>query len=435
MRKAAVLAVGVAAIIAAGAMGLGYWRPPFLFGAARAADGATSQAQGADAKGAAPTGGKGGRRGGGAVSVTVATATAGDLPVRRSTIGWIASTASTTVTTQQQGIVTRLLAANGQEVKAGDVLVELDDRAAQATLDRDTAAMTRDEAAVTSTKADLTRAQDLFGRKFDSQQQLDQATAAAASAEAVVKLDEANIAADKVVLDEMRIKAPHDGRLGAFAITVGSLIQPGNAVVTLTDIDNIEALFAVSDADVDLLRQSLAKGPVAVQLSAADPGVAPASGTGSAKVSAAAPSTDVAGQIDFIDSTIVQGSGTMSVRAAVSNKDRAFWPGQAVKVDVDLGTNRGIVIVPTVAVQQGQGGANVFVVKPDKTIDVRPVTVAGIVGDKAGISAGLSAGDQVVTEGQLSLAEGMTVNVRDGKGAKAGDPAAKTKPTVVGDAS
>ncbi|HWJ73245.1 MAG TPA: efflux RND transporter periplasmic adaptor subunit [Kaistia sp.] len=432
MRKAAVLAVGVAAIIAAGAMGVGYWRPPFLFGAASAADGATSQTQGAEGKGAAPTGGKGGRHGVGAVSVTVATATAGDLPVRRSTIGWIASTASTTVTTQQQGIVTRLLAANGQEVKAGDVLVELDDRAAQATLDRDTAAMTRDEAAVTSTKADLSRAQDLFGRKFDSQQQLDQATAAAASAEAVVKLDEANIAADKVVLDEMRIKAPHDGRLGAFAITVGSLIQPGNAVVTLTDIDNIEALFAVSDADVDLLRQSLAKGPVAVQLSAADPGVTPASGIGAAQAGVAAPAT---GQVDFIDSTIVQGSGTMSVRATVSNKDRVFWPGQAVKVDVDLGTNRGIVIVPTVAVQQGQGGANVFVVKPDKTIDVRPVTVAGIVGAKAGISAGLSAGDQVVTEGQLSLAEGMTVNVRDGKGAKAGDPAAKTKPTVVGDAS
>lgn len=434
MRKTAVLTFGVATIVVVSAIGLGYHyhQPSVLFGAASAAETATDASGSGSA--AAKPGGKGGRHGGGAVSVRVATAVSGDLPVRRSTIGWIASTASTTVTTQQQGVVTRLLAENGQEVKAGDVLLELDARAAQATLDRDTAAMTRDEAAVTSTKADLTRAQDLFGRKFDSQQQLDQATAAAASAEAVVKLDEANIAADKVVLDEMQIKAPHDGRLGAFAITVGSLIQPGNAIVTLTDVDNIEALFAVSDADVDLLRQSLTKGPVAVQVSAADPGVLPASGTHAA-AAAMVPSAGAAGQVDFIDSTIVQGSGTMSARAALSNKDRVFWPGQAVKIDVDLGTNRNIVIVPTVAVQQGQGGSNVFVVKADKTIDVRPVTVAGIVGDKAGIVAGLSAGDSVVTEGQLSLAQGMTVDVRDDKPEKPADHAAKARPTVVGDAS
>ncbi|MCX5495488.1 efflux RND transporter periplasmic adaptor subunit [Kaistia dalseonensis] len=434
MRKAAVIAVG-AAILVGGGLSLGYWqhKPSILFGQAVAAQGTPDVAAGSTG---AASGGKG-HRGGGA-SVSVATAVAGDLPVRRSTIGWIQSTASTTVTTQQQGVVTALLATNGQEVKAGDVLVQLDDRAAQATLDRDSAAMLRDQATVTSTKADLVRAQDLFNRKFDSQQQLDQATAAAASATAVVALDQANITADKVVVDELKIRAPHNGRLGAFPITVGSLVQPGNPIVTLTDIDNIEAVFTVSDADVDLLRQSLAIGPVTVQISSADPGVAPASG-GDATAKATEPPapTVVAGKVDFIDSTITSGSGTIAVRAAVANTDRVFWPGQAVKVAVDLGVNRNIVIVPTVAIQQGQGGSNVFVVKPDKTIDVRPVQVAGIVRDKAGVSAGLKAGDQVVTEGQLSLATGMTVNVREPKAAGVGaaSPPAHGAPAVVGGAS
>ncbi len=461
MRKNAATTVAVI-VVAAGVLGFAAWRlqPAWLVtmvdtarvaagmppsGAAQGdaatagagkADGAKADAGKTDAgKAGTASGGKGGRRGGGAPSVSVATAVSGELPVRRSTIGWIASTASTTVTAQQQGMVTALLAKNGQEVKAGDVLVQLDDRAAKATLDRDTAALARDGATVTSTKADLKRAEDLFSRKFDSQQQLDQATAAAASAEAVVNLDQANIAADKVVLDEMSIKAPHDGRLGAFAITVGSLIQPSNPVVTLTDVDNIEAVFAVSDADVDLLRRSLATGPVPVQLVAADMSAAPA---GSGAATKAAP-TPVAGEVDFIDSAIVQGSGTIAVRASVKNTDRVFWPGQAVKVDVDLGTLSPVVIVPTVAVQPGQAGPNVFVVKPDKTIDVRPVTVAGIVGDRAAISAGLTAGEQVITEGQLALASGMAVTVRDGSGkpAAAGKaPAdAKTKPAVVGDAS
>ncbi len=446
MRKKAATTVALI-VVAAGVLGFAAWRlqPAWLVAMADKAgiatgSTATGAAHGDPAKadaGKANAGGgaKGGRRGGGASTVSVATASTGELPVRRSTIGWIASTASTTVTAQQQGMVTALLASNGQEVKAGDVLVQLDDRAAKATLDRDTAAMTRDQASVTSTQADLKRVGDLFSRKFDSQQQLDQATAAAASAEAVVNLDAANIAADKVVLDEMRIKAPHDGRLGAFAITVGSLIQPGNAVVTLTDVDNIEAVFTVSDADVDLLRRSLATGPVPVQLLSADTSAAPA---GSGAVAKAQP-TPVAGQVDFIDSSIVQGSGTMAVRASVKNTDRVFWPGQAVKVDVDLGTLSPVVIVPTVAVQPGQAGPNVFVVKPDKTIDVRPVTVAGIVGDRAAISAGLAAGEQVVTEGQLALASGMKVNVRDGTGkpADAGKTpdAAKAKPAVVGDAS
>lgn len=414
MRKSAVLAVG-AAIVVGGCLGFGYWnhRPAFLFGEASAAPTADA------GSGKAVTGSTKGRRGGGAISVVVATAEAGELPVRRSTIGWIASTAATTITTQQQGIVTALLATNGQEVKAGDLLLQLDDRAPAATLDRDQAALARDQATLVSAKADLDRTQGLFDRKIDSQQQMDQATAVSMSDAAVVSLDQANIKADQVVVDEMKIKAPHDGRLGAFGVTVGSLVSPGSAIVTLTDVDHIEAVFTVSDADVPLLRQTLAQGPVTVHIASADPGSATAGPPPKAGVAAAA---NVSAQLDFLDSAIAQGSGTLSVRAAVPNTDRLFWPGQAVKVDVDLGTNRNIVIVPTVAVQQGQSGSNIFVVKPDKTIDVRPVTVAGIVGDKAGLSSGVEAGDLVVTEGQLSLAQGMAVSVRGKEAAPAKSP-------------
>jgi multidrug efflux system membrane fusion protein len=130
---------------------------------------------------------------------------------------------------------------------------------------------------------------------------------------------------------------------------------------------------------------------------------------------ASSASTSTQATVDFIDSNINTGSGTMAVRAAVPNQDRTFWPGQAVKVEIDLGTHSDVVLVPTVAVQPGQTGSNVFVVKPDQTIDVRPVELACIVGDRAGIVSGLRAGETVVTEGQLSLASGMKVTVRAAK--------------------
>lgn len=413
------------AVIFAGVAAIGFaFRQPIaaaLFPAsaqAQAGNGATQQKD--DGSG----GGKRSGRGGGAVAVSVATAVAGDLPVRRSTIGWIASTAATTVTTQQQGVVTKIAVGNGQEVKAGDVLVQLDDRAAQAALARDQAALARDQTTVTTTKNDLQRAQDLAKMKVDSVQQLDQAEAAAASAGAVIALDQANIAADAVVVDEMKIRAPHSGRLGAFQVTVGSLVQPGNPVVTLTDMDNIEADFTVSDADVDRLRQAMAVGPVAVHILGLNGDKPPANGA-NAPADAKGDMAKAEGTVDFIDSTIVQGSGTMAVRASVPNSNRAFWPGEAVRIEADLSVDRNIVIVPAVAVQPGQAGSNVFVVKPDKTIDVRAVEVVGIVGDKAGIRSGIQAGEQVVTEGQLSLAAGMKVDIRGP--ASADDPGSKAK--------
>jgi len=385
--------------------------------------------------------GKGGRHNA-SPSVTVAKAETGNLPVRRSTIGWINSTASTSVTTQQQGVVTSIAVANGADVKAGDLLVQLDDRAAQATLARDKAALARDQATVVSTRNDLKRAQDLVARQVDSSQQLDQAVAAAASAAAVTQLDQANIDADQVVVDDMRITAPHDGRLGAFLITVGSLVQPGTSVVMLTDMTNLEANFTVSDADVALLRQSLAAGDVPVRVSpsnqpttasggpqaAGDPAggsLATASQGAAAKAEISAPAT-----VDFIDSNISSGSGTMAVRAAVPNENRLFWPGQAIKVQIDLGMHSNVVIVPTVAVQPGQNGSNVFVVKPDNTIDVRQVELAGIVGDRAGVVSGLQAGETVVTEGQLSLATGMKVVVRQTPPPAGGGTAPAQAPTA-----
>ncbi|MCX5512520.1 efflux RND transporter periplasmic adaptor subunit [Kaistia algarum] len=399
MRKRVLIGVGsLLLILGAGAAYFHFSIPPS----------GTALAQEAPSGG----GGKGGRHaGGGAAPVKVATATTGDLPVRRSTIGWIQSKAATTITTQQTGIVTSIAVANGQEVKTGDLILQFDDRAAEATLARDHAALARDQTTVVSTTADLQRVQDLVKRQVDSAQQLDVSTAAAASAKAVISLDEANIAADQVVVDEMKIRAPHAGRLGAVAVTVGSLVQPGSAIVTLTDVDNIEAVFTVSDADAGLLRASLAEGAVPVHVRSADSG------------GAGAPALDAT--VDFIDSTIVQGSGTMAARASLANDKRLFWPGEAVNIDVDLSVHRGIVLVPSVAVQQGQNGPEIFVVKADGTIDVRNVEVAGIVGDQAGIAKGLAKGEQVVTEGQLSLTAGQKVTVRDASGGSGGDPASK----------
>lgn len=352
-----------------------------------AAGSATGQAAG---KGTGQAGG--GRRGsGGPTRVATVAASAEDMPIERRTIGSIASPANLTVSTESSGLVTEILVKDGADVKAGDVLVRLDSRIAEATVEKDQAALARDQATLDHARETATRQEKLLSNEAVSQQSLEDANATVKTAEATVAVDQATLKSDLVTLDQKTIRAPFEGRLGAVAVTVGSLVQPQTAIVRLTRIDPLYATFALSESDASLVRTAQAAGkPIKVSVTPL--------GT-----------TDAfTGNVDFIDAAVDTTSGTFTARATLHGVADKLVPGQSIAVMAAIGSTP-VVSVPTVALQATQQGNVVYVVGADNTVTVRPVTVALSAGDRSGLTAGIAAGERVVVEGQVRLAKGMKV--------------------------
>lgn len=340
---------------------------------------------------------KGGSKGQGAARrVPVATATAedGSLPIMRRTIGYIRPLASTELAVETTGILAEIDAADGAMVKAGDLLARLDDRAAKAVVAKDEAALARDQATLDNARSALDRVARLLKTGATSTQAGDDAQALVKTAEATVGVDDASLQADRVQLSKTEIRAPFDGRLGAFALSVGSLVQPGTSVVGIAQVAPVYAEFSLPDTDLEVVRKALADKQLKVEVR-----------------SSLAPETTPAatGPIVFIDNKIVEASASVTLRALIDNKDLSLWPGQSIDVKVSAGSRDGIVVVPGVAVQPRDTGSIAYVVGPDDRIEVRKVDVALRADDKAGISGGLKAGETVVVEGQVDLVEGTVV--------------------------
>ena len=357
-----------------------------------------------------------GGKGGEAAPVVTAVAEAGALPVRRATIGTIVAAASTPLVTSVPGIATEVRAASGSRVAKGDVLVMLDDRAAQADLARDEAALARDRATLKSADATLQRTQGLVTRGLDTAQAGEDARAALAVAEADVTASEAGVNADRVAISLLTLRAPFAGRLGAVDITTGSYLAPSAPYATLTQLDPVLAEFALPETDLGDLRRAIAAGEATARVASSDGGRG----------------ADRTGPIDFLDNAVDHASGTIRMRARLDNRDRAFWPGQAISVTVTMGEVSGLAIVPDVAVAPDEGapdaadgGASrsgtVYVIADGKA-QARPVTVALREGDRAGISDGLEPGEAVIVEGRAGLSDGAPVRIvpAGGKAANGG---------------
>ena len=309
-----------------------------------------------------------------------------------------------------------------QLVKAGDLLFTLDDRALKAQLAKDQATLAKDQAMVVSAQADLSRAKSLVQSRAGTQQAFDQADAAAKSAAATVNADEATIDADKVQLGYATITAPITGRLGAIKITKGNLVSTGNGssnsspLVTITQMDPLEVTFSLPETDLPLLRKALvAETPAPVRLYR-DGDKTPLA----------------TGQLEFVDSTVDQASGTVQVKASMPNKDLTLWPCMFVDVALDAGVMPNMVSIPTVAVQPGQNGSFVYVVGPGDKVEQRPVAIALVRGDNSAVSKGVKSGERVVTDGQTRLKQGTLV--RDAPAKKADGASRKVAENVSGDA-
>ncbi|ODA95784.1 efflux transporter periplasmic adaptor subunit [Mesorhizobium sp. SEMIA 3007] len=348
-------------------------------------------------------GGKQGAGGGGARSASIvsATATTADFPIRRYAIGFVSSPAVVSINARVSSQIVSIDVKDGQMVKAGDTLFSLDDRALKAQLAKDQATLAKDQALLASSNSDLQRAKDLVAKQAGTQQTYDQAVAAQKAAAATVDADKATIDADNVQLGFATITAPIAGRLGAVNVAVGDLVTTSNGnsststpLVTITQMDPLQVNFNLPESNLALLHKALANPQQGAVTLTKD----------------GEPTPIGKGTLDFVDSSVDTASGTIATRASIPNADLSLWPGQYVNVVLDAGIMPQMTSVPTVAVQPSQKGPFVYVVKPDNTVEMRPVQVALTEGQNSAISQGLKAGEKVVTEGQTRLKDGAAVH-------------------------
>ncbi|MBZ9807612.1 MULTISPECIES: efflux RND transporter periplasmic adaptor subunit [unclassified Mesorhizobium] len=347
-------------------------------------------------------------------SIISATATTADFPVRRYAIGFVSSPAVVSINARVSSQIVSIDVKDGQMVKTGDLLFSLDDRALKAQLAKDQATLAKDQALLASSNSDLQRAKDLVAKQAGTQQTYDQAVAAQKAAAATVDADKATIDADNVQLGFATITAPISGRLGAVNVAVGDLVTTSNGssststpLVTITQMDPLQVNFNLPESNLALLHKALAKPQQGAVTLTQDGDPTPIG----------------KGTLDFVDSSVDTASGTIATRASIPNADLSLWPGQYVNVVLDAGIMPQMTSVPTVAVQPSQKGPFVYVVKPDNTVEMRPVQVALTEGQNSAISNGLKSGEKVVIEGQTRLKNGAAVH--EGKAsAGAGDRAA-----------
>ena len=352
------------------------------------------------APGAAPASGQAGRPGGQGqnprIPVVTAMAQNADLPITRASVGWVEPIATVTIRARIEGEMVERRVQDGQIVKEGDVLFRLDDREIQAQIARDEATLVKDQATATKTQNDIRRIGELLGKGAASQQQFDVVTADSKVAAANVAADQASLQADRIKLGYTVIRAPISGRVGVVRVTEGNLVRAndsGDGLVTITQMQPLRVSFTLPERDLDLLRAALArKEPTSVRAYAGNDTEPLATG-----------------RLNFVDSAVDTLSGTVTAKALFDNKDGRLWPGQYVRVEVDLGLRPNVTTAPLVAVQPSQDGPFVFVVKPDLTVERRPVEVAEARGTVAAIASGLKPGEKVVVEGQQRLKNGTSV--------------------------
>jgi multidrug efflux system membrane fusion protein len=334
------------------------------------------------------------------VAVVTAVAKSEDLPITRASVGWMEPVATVTVRARIDGEMIEQRVKDGQVVKESDVLFRLDDREIQAQIAKDEAMLAKDQATLAKTQADVRRVQELLPRGSATQQQFDVVMADSKVAAANVAGDQAALQADRVKLDYTTIKAPIPGRVGVVRVTPGNLVRAndvGDGLVTITQLKPLRVSFSLPERDLDLLRAALARkepAPVRAYASGSERPVA-------------------TGKLFFVDSAVDTLSGTVTAKASFDNEGGQLWPGQYVRIEVDLGVRPKVTTVPLVAVQPGQGGSFTFVVKGDGTVERRQVEVADTRNEVAAVASGIQPGEKVVVEGQQRLRNGSPVVEKD----------------------
>jgi multidrug efflux system membrane fusion protein len=378
--------------------------PSYFVLAALAASLSTAACSGGEAvTSTPPAGGRGGGAQAQAVPVETAPVVQKSVPLAIQGIGTVIAASTVTVRAQVTGELTSVNFIEGDEVQQGQVLVTIDKRPLEAALLQAQAALDRDIAQAANAKSQAARYRDLAQRGIATHEQVDQIVANASALDATVEADRAAVENAKVQLQYATIRAPLTGKTGLLQIHPGNLVRATDTtpIVTINKITPVYVSFAVPEALLPDLKRYMARGKLTVTAQPpTDPGP---------------PST---GLINFIDNAVDATTGQIKVKGTFPNSDRKLWPGQYVNVNVTLSTEPNAVVVPSLAVQTGQQGTYLFVVKADQTVDLRPVTVERTSGDESVIKAGVKPGETVVTDGQLRLNAGTRISVKNAGTAK-----------------
>lgn len=331
--------------------------------------------------------------------VSVVSARRADVPVFTSGIGTVQAYQSVLVRARVDGALERIAFREGQDVKPGDLLAVIDPRPYAALLAQAQAKRAADLAQLKNANADLARYASLARTNFASRQQLDTQQATVAQAEANLQGDEAAIATAALNLSFCNIESPISGVVGLRLVDVGNLVHATdtNGIVTITQVQPISLVFTLPEEELPRVREAMSAAGGAPQVDAytSDGGTKLSEGT-------------LLTPANSIDTS----TGTIALKATFANKDRKLWPGQFVSARIQLGTDRNAVVVPEAAIQHGPDGLYVFVVKPDKTAEIRPVKIGYQGEGLAVIADGLQGGESVITAGQVRVQNGTRVDPR-----------------------
>jgi multidrug efflux system membrane fusion protein len=369
-------------------------------------------------------GGKGGRGGaGGPIAVLVAKAVTRDVPITAEVIGNVEASSAVTLRPQISGQVMSAHFSEGEFVNKGQLMITLDARALeaqlkqleaqilrdQAALQQATAALARDKAQQQNAQSQLERAEQLWKQGILSKEQHDQFSTTVAAMSATLQADQAaiesakaSIAASRASVENQRVQisytklyAPISGRTGTLVVKPGNVVQANQTeIATINQVQPVYVTFALPEVNLAVLRVN---GNKKLNVTATP-------GEGGAKES---------GNLAFFENAVDPTTGTIKLKATFPNKERHLWPGQFVLVTLQLGERTNATLVPNQAVQSGQEGTFVYIVKEDQRVDVRPVVTAQRVGEETVIERGLEPGETVVTEGTLRLVPGARIQVRE----------------------
>jgi len=326
-------------------------------------------------------------------AVSVAPTEVRDVPVYLDEIGNCTAYEAVMIQPQVTGAVMGISFKDGSDVKKGDLLFTIDARSYQAALDKAKATLEQDRAKAAYAMLQVKRYEELSKTKVIAPQEYDSLRSVAQAAEGALKADGAAVDAAQIDVDYCDIRSPIDGRTSKRKVDIGNIVTANATQLLLVQRqDPIYVDFTVPEASLPDVRKYREKGTLKVEARFADQ-----------------PDKRREGAFDFLDNGVQQNSGTVRVRAVLENQDRLFWPGQFVNVRLLLDVIKDAVLIPSEAMQVGQSGPFVFVVKDDSTVELRKVKLGQRQGEKVMVSEGLSAGETVVVTGQLALSPGATV--------------------------
>jgi membrane fusion protein, multidrug efflux system len=330
-----------------------------------------------------------------AIPVTVDQVTRRDVPIFLDGLGTVQAINTITIRSQIDGTLQSVDVVEGQEVRQGDTLAVIDSRALQATLDQAVARKSEDQAQLVAAQKDLDRFKALAAKSFETQQNLDQQQAKVDQLKATIDADQAAIESAQTQLSYATIKSPINGRAGFRQLDAGNIIHANDQtpLTVLTQVHPIVAIFTLPQRNLAEVREAMLRGPVTVNAYDQD------TMRGLAQ-----------GELLLIDNQIDQATSTIRLKARFANGDDRLWPGEFVRVRIQVDTRKDAVTIPAVAVQRGPQGLYAWVVEKDNTAKQHPIEATTVDNDIAIVTKGLAAGDEVVTNGQYRLQDGSRVS-------------------------